>query len=58
MENIDLVINNCLCRRCHRKLKDNKSKELGFGPICYRKYLKQNKLFLFDMGEDKNNEMY
>ena len=41
---------NCkYCNRCHRKLKDEKSKELGFGKICYEKYLKKQKTYLFEM---------
>lgn len=39
---------NKICKRCHRKLKDEKSKELGFGPICYQKYLQRQKSYLFD----------
>lgn len=23
------------CQRCHRLLKDQKSKELGYGPVCW-----------------------
>ena len=38
-----------LCRRCHRKLKDPDSKKLGFGKICYKKYLKEQKNYLFKM---------
>lgn len=30
-----------LCTRCGRKLKDRKSIEREFGPICYKKYLKE-----------------
>lgn len=38
------------CKRCHRKLKDSKSAELGFGKICYKKYIeKQQKNYLFNM---------
>lgn len=47
MENEDIKV----CRRCHRKLKDEKSKKLGFGKICYQKYLKRKKSYLFDMEE-------
>ena len=43
MEKLDI------CKRCHRKLKDEKSKELGFGKVCYKKYLKRKKSYLFDM---------
>lgn len=28
------------CTTCGRKLKDKKSIELGFGPVCYKKHLK------------------
>lgn len=40
---------NDICKRCHRKLKDDTSKKLGFGPICYKKYLQRKKTYLFDM---------
>lgn len=42
-----------LCIRCHRELKDAKSKRLGYGPICYKKYLERNRLYLFDMPDYK-----
>ncbi|MFA1820582.1 DUF6011 domain-containing protein [Virgibacillus oceani] len=29
------------CSRCGRKLKDSKSIEREFGPVCYKKYLKE-----------------
>ena len=29
------------CRRCGRELKSKKGKELGFGPSCFRKYIKE-----------------
>lgn len=45
MENNDKNI----CRRCHKKLKGEKSKELGFGPVCYKKYLNRKKQYLFEM---------
>lgn len=43
-----------ICRRCHRKLTDEKSKTLGFGKICYKKYLQRKKTYLFEM--EVNNE--
>ena len=45
-----------LCRRCHRKLKDEESKKLGFGKICYQKYKKRNHNYLFDIpkGDEEN----
>ena len=30
----------------------DKSRALGFGPICYEKYLKQQKTYLFEMGDN------
>lgn len=33
------------CIRCHRKLRSKKAKELGYGPICYRKMQKESKRF-------------
>lgn len=27
------------CRRCGRKLKSVKAKQLGFGPSCYKKHI-------------------
>ena len=29
------------CRRCGKKLKNNESQLLGYGPSCYKKYLKE-----------------
>ena len=49
MEEMEELKETEICRRCHRKLKDDKSKELGFGPVCYKKYLKKKKSFLFDI---------
>ena len=42
------------CRRCGRELKSKNAKELGFGPSCYKKYIKElnvstrKKLFTID----------
>lgn len=44
------------CRRCHRKLKDEESKRLGYGKICYSKINKRRCLYLFDI-EVLNNEV-
>ena len=46
------------CKRCHRKLKDEKSKELGFGKICYKKYIQANqkKNYLFEVAYEGNKE--
>ena len=48
------------CKRCGRKLKSEQSKELGFGCVCYKKYLAENRLkplFIMQKGEqqDENN---
>ena len=40
---------NIICRRCHRKLTDAESKKLGFGKICYQKYLARKRNYLFDI---------
>lgn len=56
MENIKNKNENIICKRCHRKLKDDKSKELGFGPICYEKHLNKHKSYLFNM-EELNHEI-
>lgn len=42
------------CRRCHRKLKDDKSRQLGFGPVCYEKQLINQKNYLFTMEVNRN----
>jgi len=47
------------CRRCGRKLKSRESRLVGFGPVCYRKYLEsQRKSRLFELKvykKDKNS---
>lgn len=30
------------CKRCGRKLKNEKAIEIGMGPTCWRKYQKEN----------------
>lgn len=44
------------CRRCGRKLKSEQAKQLGFGPTCYSRYIKETstnrkKLFVVSNGE-------
>ena len=46
--------NDKFCKRCHRKLKDETSKRLGFGKICYNKYINSKKKYLFEIEESKN----
>lgn len=31
------------CKRCGRRLKNNESQLLGYGPSCYKKYLKEQR---------------
>ena len=45
------------CKRCHRKLKDNQSKQLGYGKICYSKINKKEALYLFDIEVINKNEI-
>ena len=43
------------CRRCGRELKNPQFKELGFGPTCYKKHIRElliNRKRLFPI--DKN----
>lgn len=49
VENIEEFKDTKKCRRCHRKLTDEQSKKLGFGKICYKKYLSETKNYLFDI---------
>jgi len=47
------------CRRCGRELKSTKAKELGFGAMCYKKYIQEltysnrKRLFPVEHTEDK-----
>lgn len=53
--NTDRVV---FCRRCGRPLKGQYSKDLGFGPICYRQWKKERnqQLSLFGTEEDKDGQ--
>lgn len=42
------ISSNKVCNRCHRPLKTEQSKKLGFGATCYKKYLQKKKVYLFD----------
>ena len=44
--------NNILCKRCHRKLKNDESIKLGFGKTCYKKQRNKSKIYLFDIKEN------
>ena len=45
-----------VCRRCHRRLKDDESKKLGYGKICYCKVNLKEKNYLFDIKGVSINE--
>lgn len=47
-----------LCRRCGRVLKGEKSKELGFGPNCYKIWKNERfqRISLFDKGDGNDRE--
>lgn len=49
LQDIDGIV---FCKRCHRRLKGEKSKMLGYGPSCYekaKKQLKKNYLFKLEV---------
>lgn len=49
--------NSLKCKRCGRKLKNPESMELGFGVVCYQKYLNRKKLIpLFKMRKQEEAE--
>ena len=55
---VEIMVNNTsqdieYCKRCHRKLKDEKSRKLGYGKVCYNKINQNNKNYLFNL-EDIN----
>lgn len=47
-------INNSICRRCHRRLRDIESIKLGFGKVCYEKYNQSKKNYLFEIERGEN----
>ena len=49
VEIMEKDISKKFCKRCHRELKDNQSKQIGYGPVCYKKYLDRKKIYLFDL---------
>lgn len=32
-----------ICRRCGRKLRSEEAKQRGMGPVCYQKYLSEDR---------------
>lgn len=56
-ENIPELNNDVIvCRRCHRKLKDEESRKLGFGKTCYKKYLKRKPNYLFEVTTNETSK--
>ena len=56
---VDKQDEEILCRRCGRRLKGTKSRELGFGPSCYKAWKSERiqRVGLFgDMESDENAE--
>lgn len=48
-----------VCIRCGRKLKTEESRELGFGPTCYKKWQAESiskKIFDVEVSNNKNIE--
>lgn len=43
------------CKRCHRKLKDLQSIELGYGKVCYEKAKIKHINYLFELKENNYN---
>ncbi|WP_200411943.1 DUF6011 domain-containing protein [Virgibacillus salexigens] len=55
-------MNHTECATCRRKLKDKKSIERGYGPVCYKKHLKavadeyeKNQLTIYDYLKEDNS---
>lgn len=46
-------IDQAICKRCHRKLKDTESRKRGFGDICYQKYIEKQKTYLFEVNDNE-----
>lgn len=55
--NINIEYRSNICKRCGRKLKNPESIEIGFGKICYQKYMAESLLKpLFDVKQGEVNE--
>lgn len=51
----EIIRKSNLCRRCGRKLKNPKSIELGFGNICYKKFMAElNHKPLFEVRKNEH----
>lgn len=51
LQNGKVELNNKYCKRCHRKLKDEQSKKLGYGKVCYKKVNLYKDIYLFEIKE-------
>ncbi len=45
------------CARCNRKLIDKKSIERGYGPVCYKRHLKEEQDAEFERNQLTINEI-
>jgi hypothetical protein len=55
--NINIEYKSNICKRCGRKLKNPESMEVGFGKICYQKFMAESLLKpLFDVKQGEVNE--
>lgn len=41
------------CKRCHRELKSDESKRLGYGKTCYARINRHQSLYLFEVEDSK-----
>lgn len=44
IQNSSIQRRSDICKRCGRKLKNPESIELGFGTVCYKKYMAESLL--------------
>ncbi|MEG0259577.1 MAG: DUF6011 domain-containing protein [Lysinibacillus sp.] len=55
-----------LCARCNRKLRSQKSIDVGFGPTCKKKFMeeaadaefKKNQMTIFDIELESERDLY
>jgi hypothetical protein len=53
---IILTPTKVICKRCHRELKDEESRERGYGLICWRKVKRSKNKPLFKIPAKENNK--
>lgn len=46
------------CLRCNRKLKDKKSNERGYGPVCWEKVQEQPDLLYFSKHKELQDDLF